>query len=310
MNEKHLIVSRRKLMALAGVTYVATSWGGLVAHAQDALTVTDCRGRRVVVGAARRIVCIGGTITETLYDLGAQARIIAVDTTSTWPEQALKDKKSIGYMRTVSAEGVLSLQPDLILAMNNAGPPAAMDQLVASGVPVVFVEATPSVEAIEGRTAFLASLVGADTQGKELVSRIEKGFSTLAQWRATHTTPRRVLFVMRMTNGHPMVAGRGTAADAIISLTGSINAGQAMQGYKVVEHEALLTLKPDVILIMAQDSAALHRDILADPGFRMTPAAKHDAIIALEGEELLGFGPRTPEAALKLAGMIEAVSPA
>ncbi|MFT8891386.1 MAG: ABC transporter substrate-binding protein [Acetobacter papayae] len=310
MTEQNLLFSRRKLIALAGMGSVAVPLALSYAHAQEGHVVTDCRGRRVAVGPARRIVCIGGTITETLYDLGAQARIIAVDTTSTWPESALKDKKSIGYMRTVSAEGVLSLQPDLILAMNNAGPPAAMDQLVASGPPVVFVEATPSVEAIVARTAFLSGIVGADEAGRELVAKIEKGFDALAQWRATHTTKRRVLFVMRMTNGHPMVAGSGTAADAIIGLTGATNAGHAMQGYKVVEHEALITLQPDVILIMAQDSAALHKDILADAGFRMTPAVRHDAIIALEGEELLGFGPRTPEAALKLAGMIEAASPA
>ncbi|MDT8872279.1 hypothetical protein RAA17_16480 [Komagataeibacter rhaeticus] len=91
--------------------------------------------------------------------------MIAVDITSTWPEQALREKKSVGYMRALSAEGILSLRPDLMLAMNDCGPPPVLDQLMASTVPVVFVDATPSEDAIVARTRFLASLLDAKQQG-------------------------------------------------------------------------------------------------------------------------------------------------
>lgn len=266
--------------------------------------VTDCRGRRVALRSSQRIACIGGTITETLYALGATDRIIAVDTTSTWPPEALHDKKSLGYMRMISSEGALSLRPDLILAMNDAGPPAAMDQIVASGTPVIFVDATPSAEAIVGRTRFLASLVGAQPQGDALCRTIDARFRALADWRATHPLTRRVLFVMRMTGGHALAAGSGTAADAVIGLAGALNAGHAMQGYKIVEDEALIGLRPDVILTMSQDADVIRAALLADPGFGLTPAGRNKAIIAMEGERLLGFGPRMPQAALDLAKMI------
>ena len=91
------------VLLLAAALVPAAGW------AQPSL-ITDCRGRSVSVSGASRIACIGGTITETLYRLGVSERIVAVDTTSTWPESALKEKKSLGYMRAISAEGALSVR--------------------------------------------------------------------------------------------------------------------------------------------------------------------------------------------------------
>ncbi|WP_254511658.1 heme/hemin ABC transporter substrate-binding protein [Komagataeibacter oboediens] len=267
-------------------------------------TVTDCRGRHVKIGPARRIASIGGTITETLYALGAQDRIIAVDITSTWPEQALHEKKSVGYMRALSAEGILSLQPDLILAMNDCGPPPVLDQLMASAVPIVFVDATPSEDAIVARTRFLASLLDAQTAGAQLCADISQHFDMLTQWRAAHSTTKRVLFVMRMSNNRPMVAGTGTAADAVIRLAGGSNPA-AFGGYRILDQEALIGLRPDAILTMEQDAQQVRAALLGNAGFRLTPAGRNQAIIAMEGERLLGFGPRTPDAALELARRLD-----
>lgn len=267
-------------------------------------TVTDCRGRTVTTGPARRIVCIGGTITETLYGLGAADRIVAVDITSNWPREALQDKKSVGYMRALSSEGVLAMNPDLILVMNDAGPPAALEQLMASRVPLVFVDATHSPDAILARTRFLADLVGKQAAGEQMCAQIRQNLETLATWRSTHTASRSVLFIMRMTGGRAMAAGTGTAADAVIRLAGGTNAGAGMQGYKIVDRESLVALSPDLILTMQQDAGTVRAALLADADFRLTPAGRTGAIVAMEGERLLGFGPRTPEAALELAHQI------
>ncbi|MBS1101635.1 ABC transporter substrate-binding protein [Gluconobacter sp. Dm-62] len=306
--------TRRKFVVSVGLPATLALIGGTLqsAYADSAQpqSIRDCRGRIVRPGPAKRIVCVGGTITETLYDLGAADRIVGIDITSTWPPQALKEKTSVGYMRTLSAEGVLSLQPDLILVMNDAGPPAALQQLVASGTPLIFVDATPSAEAIRTRTLFLAGILDARDAGQRLCRRIDDSFHALAVWRAAHPVSRRVLFVMRMTNGHPMAAGTGTAADAVIRLASALNAGESMQGYKIVDDEALATLHPDIILTMTQEEAHLRSQLLANPGFRLTPAGQRGAVISMEGERLLGFGPRTPEAALDLAHMIEAAAPA
>lgn len=302
------LFSRREtaaLILLACVSGVARAAG----EPRPIGSVTDCRGRKVVIGKAQRIVCIGGTITETLYDLGASARIVAVDVTSNWPEQALREKKSVGYMRTLSSEGVLSVAPDLILAMNDAGPLAALDQLMASSVPIVFVDATPSAAAVLGRTRFLADLVGTKREGDALCARIDASFRTLTAWRTAHPLRRRVLFVMRVTAGRIMAAGSGTAADAVIALAGAVNAGGAMHGYQTLDQESLVALRPDVIVTMTEGGEAIRNALLADPGFRLTPAGRGaGAILAMEGERLLGFGPRTPDAALELAHRVAGVA--
>ena len=302
--ERAGVMSNRGLDRRGFVTLLfAGALAPIAGHAEGRL-ITDCRGRSVSVGSASRIACIGGTITETLYQLGVSERIVAVDTTSTWPKEALKEKKSLGYMRAISSEGVLSVRPDLILAMNASGPADAMDQLVASGIPVVFVDSTSSPDAILKRTRFLAKAVGREQAGEEMCRDIQAHFDALEQWRASHSGTPRVLFVMRMTNNRPLVAGQGTAADAVIRLAGGINVGANLQGYKLLNTESLVTLRPDIILTMSQGGAEIRQALLSDPGFSMTPAGQKKAIVEMEGERLLGFGPRTPEAALDLAHMM------
>ena len=165
-------------------------------------------------------------------------------------------------------------------------------------MPVVFVDATPSEDAIVARTRFLAGFVGAETAGAQLCADISQHFDMLARWRAVHPATKRVLFVMRMSNNRPMVAGK--AADAVIHLAGGVNPA-AFGGYRILDQEALIGLRPDAVLTMEQDTPQVRAALLGNAGFRLTPAGRTQTIIAMEGERLLGFGSRTPDAALELA---------
>lgn len=299
------LFSRRQF----GLTAFATGMSGAASRSARAgenrpLRIQDCRGREVTLGTTDRIVCIGGTITETLYALGASERIAGVDITSTYPVAALREKPSVGYMRRLSAEGVLSLRPDLILAMDDSGPETAIEQLVRSPVPIVMIEASPTLDGVRKRILTLAALLDAREQGASMVIRFDNQLRTLKAWKELHPEKRRILFVMRVVNGRPMAAGTGTAADSIITLAGATNAASAMQGYKALEREALIALQPDAILMMSQGGQAMREALLADEAVRLTPAGRNGAIIDIEGEKLLGFGPRTAEAALDLAQQV------
>ncbi|WP_336963792.1 heme/hemin ABC transporter substrate-binding protein [Sphingobium aquiterrae] len=254
-----------------------------------------------------RVVCIGGAITEILYALGQQAKIVAVDTTSQYPPVALREKRSIGYMRAVSAEGVLSMRPTLILAMEDAGPPQALEQLRASGIPQVRIDNTLSPAAVTGRVRQLAALFKAQAHGARLTASIDKGFQELAAWRRAHPSRKRVLFVLSLQNGRPMIAGKGTEADAIITLAGGINAAGALDGYKPVSDEALAALAPDAVLAMDHAGPGIDASALEAPGFRLTPAGRRRALIKMDGSYLLGLGPRTPAAALDLARRLQSI---
>ncbi|WP_164135326.1 ABC transporter substrate-binding protein, partial [Stenotrophomonas maltophilia] len=79
----------------------------------------------------------GGAITEIVYALGLEGRLVGIDSTSLYPQQALKEKANVGYMRQLSAEGVLGLNPELILATEGAGPKETISVLSAAKVPIV-----------------------------------------------------------------------------------------------------------------------------------------------------------------------------
>ncbi|RIA46201.1 iron complex transport system substrate-binding protein [Hephaestia caeni] len=264
-------------------------------------------GAAPAAGTQTRVVCIGGAITEILYALGQQAQIVAVDTTSQFPSAALKEKRNVGYMRAVSAEGVLSMRPTLILAMRDAGPPQALDQLRASGIRFVTIDNTLSPEAVTARVRQLAALFKVDAQGARLNRTIDGGFRELAAYRRAHPARKRVLFVLSLQNGRPMVAGKGTEADAIIGLAGGINAAGALDGYKPVSDEALAALAPDAVLAMDHAGPGIDVHALDTPGFRLTPAGRRRALIKMDGSYLLGLGPRTPAAALDLARRLQAI---
>ena len=248
--------------------------------------------------SAQRIVSIGGTITEVLYALGAQDRIVAVDSTSTYPAET-RAKPDIGYMRALSAEGILAQEPDLILAEEGAGPPPVIEILEASKIPMVTVPTPPEGSAIGRKIRDIGAAVGLVEEAEALAGKTEAELSALAGDVAKIAGPRkRVLFVLSLANGRVMAGGADTEAAAIIEMAGGINAAPGISGYKPMADEAVIAARPDVVLVMTRGNHELTaNDVFALPALQATPAAQAKALVSLDGLLLLGFGPRTPEAA-------------
>src|SRR5690606_33260117 len=94
---------------------------------------------------APRVITLGGSVSEIAVALGAGDRLVARDTTSTFPE-AIQSLPDVGYIRALSPENILALDPSLIVAEGDAGPPEAVEVLKAAGIPFVLVpEATDPV---------------------------------------------------------------------------------------------------------------------------------------------------------------------
>ena len=147
-----------------------------------------------------RIVSIGGDVTEVLYALGMAANVVAVDTTSEYPREALAEKKSVGYMRALSSEGVLSVNPTVIIASAGAGPPEVVAALKASNVPYVEVRCEDTPEGVVKKVQLIAGIVGAKDEGDALAAGIEADFKTLADERAKVTKPTRALYIIAIQN--------------------------------------------------------------------------------------------------------------
>ncbi|PFG63922.1 iron complex transport system substrate-binding protein [Thioclava sp. ES.031] len=248
-----------------------------------------------------RVISLGGAVTEIVAALGAQDRLVARDTTSQYPA-TITELPDVGYVRALSAEGVLALDPDLILAEATAGPPEAVETLKAAGVDFVALPGDPSVQGVREKIAVVGAALGRVEAAERLTASFDKEMNAVRKSAGAVDTPKRVLFVLSLQNGRVMAGGEGSSAEAIIELAGGVNAATGFAGYKPVTDEAILAADPDVILTMDREGemAVTERDILAHPALGQTRAAQGGALVAMDGMLLLGFGPRTPQAAQAL----------
>lgn len=254
---------------------------------------------------AQRIVALGGAITEILYAIGLADRIVAVDTTSLYPPEALKEKKNVGYLRALSPEGVIGLSPSLILAAEGAGPPDAINVIRNAGINFAAIPDRFDGEGIVEKIRAVTQRVGEPERGACLIRAIQPSLEALEALRPNVATKRRVMFILSLSNGRVMAAGTHTAADGVIHMASAENALGAMEGYKAVSDEAIIAAKPDAILVMQRPGFAIGADdVFALQALRSTPAGAARAFISMDGQYLLGFGPRTAHAARDLAAQL------
>ncbi|MEM9013331.1 MAG: ABC transporter substrate-binding protein [Pseudomonadota bacterium] len=251
---------------------------------------------------AARIVVAGGDLTEIVFALGAGDRIVGVDSTSNWPPEAA-ERAQVGYVRRLSAEGVLSLAPDLVIAAADAGPQVALEQLGAAGVTIAQAPEAATAGEIPEKIAFVGEAIGRGDEAAELVSAFEAAMATVREKVAQLDGNPRVLFILSVQGGAPLVGGLDTTAHEMITLAGGENAAASIEGYKPMNREGILAAAPDVILLMEQHATRMGgaETILARPEIALTPAGQDGRAITMEGMLLLGFGPRTPEAVAALA---------
>lgn len=247
-----------------------------------------------------RIVVADGGFTETLYALGVADRIVGVDTTSQWPVAA-REKPSIGYMRALSAEGILSLSPTLVLASDEAGPPQALALVKAAGVPVIQFPAPRSADDVRATIRGLAKLLNREKQGQAIIAHLDAQLREARAIVAGHDRHPRVLLVLD-NSGQLLAAGQDTAAAAIIKLAGGNNVA-GYSNYKPLTPEAAVQLAPDVILApdFAVEALGSRESLLSNPAVALTPAGQNNRLVVMNGQRLLGFGPRLGATVAELA---------
>lgn len=287
------IVTIPALVTLLGLSLVSLPANGDPGKANEA-------GPQQAAQPAR-IIAAGGVVTEIVYALGRSELLVGVDATSQYPASALKEKPNVGYVRALSSEGLLSLKPTSVIAIESAGPPDILTTVEEAGVRVSRIPEVATPAGISAKIKEVAELVGETDKGAALATETDKQFTSLDALRAKIEKPRRALFILSFMNGRAMVGGRNTSADGILTLAGLQNAASALDGWKPISDEALFEAAPDVIIAMGHGPQDVTVDsILAVPAFAATPAAKSKSILIFDGGYLLGFGPRTPSAARDL----------
>ena len=246
---------------------------------------------------AKRIVTLGGSVTEIVYALGAGEQVVGVDASSIYPAEA-QDNPSIGYFRDVPAEGVLSMNPSLVLALDGTGPPSVLEQLRSAGVRVELVSDESSVAGAKQKIRRIGTLLNRTDEAEALIQQMEQDLADARALReATSTTPR-ALFIYARGSGTMNVAGTGTSAETMIELAGAENAITAFEGFKPLTDEAVVNAAPDVIVMLERglESVGGVDGLLEQASLGLTPAGENRRVVAMDDLLFLGFGPRLGEA--------------
>ncbi|WP_238475723.1 heme/hemin ABC transporter substrate-binding protein [Rhodophyticola sp. CCM32] len=253
-----------------------------------------------------RVLAIGGSVTEIIYALGQQDRLVARDTTSSFPPEA-EALPDVGYMRALSPEGVLSVNPDLVIAEAGSGPPETIEVLEEAAINFVMVPDGYDRASIGEKIRAVAAALGVDAAGEDLAAEVDADLAEAEAAAATGGTPPRVLFILSMQGGRILASGTDTGAAGIIALAGGENAVTEFDGYKPLTDEAVTALAPDVILMMDRqgDHSAADAELFSHPALSTTPAAQTGSVVRMDGLLMLGFGPRTPEAVRALSAAFD-----
>lgn len=250
-----------------------------------------------------RIVTLGAGVTETVAALGLADRIVAVDTTSRWPEQ-LASRPRVGYVRALSAEGLLSFRPTRVIASQEAGPPAALDAIRAARVPLVLVPEARDWGEAKARMRAVGAAVDREAAVEALVRDQDARLARLAERLEARPRPK-VLFLFSLGRS-PVVGGRRSIADAMIALAGGQVALPEIEGFRPPVSEVIAASAPEVILTTPRVLASMGgvAGLSGLPGFTETPALRNGRVVTLDDTLLLAFGPRTALAVEALAAAL------
>lgn len=246
-----------------------------------------------------RNVVIGGDIAEIIATLGASETLVGRDDTTLYP-QTLQSLPSVGYLRQLAAEGVLSLRPERLLVSAQAGPREVLAQLESSGVEVIRIEADNTLDDIPRKVQQVGTAMARHTAAEELNIQLAESLVRIDALPALDRGP--VLFLLSHTGTSPMVAGQDTAAHNAIQAAGVSNAFATLRGYRQVSGEGLIAAAPTAVIATRAGLDALGgaAALWRLPGLDMTPAGRSRQLVVCDDQALLGFGPRTPEAILAL----------
>ena len=254
-----------------------------------------------------RIVVAGGSITEIIYFLSSEEKIVALDVTSNYPEKA-KELPSIGYVRNLSAEGILSMNPSIVFGEDDMGPPGVIKQLRDINIDLRIIPEEKTIDGILDKIYCIASIIDKVPNAESKINStlipdilsIEKRLST------STLIPKRVMFIFSIKGNKIIVAGSGTSGDGFIKMTGSENIFSTIEGWKSVSQEAIIKENPDYIIMSERDlhNSETIKSISENPIFKNIRAFEEQNIIFDDAMAMLGFGPRTIKSVLKAVNIM------
>ena len=278
--------------------------GMLLVHAAAAagfpLTVTDDLGRSVTFDASpERIVSLAPNHSESVCALGACERLVGVDRHSDYPAR-LAGVRSLGDAFAPDIEGIVALQPDLVLVDEYSSVHLALEPLgiaVYAGTPQTYDETLAYL-------TLLGSILGADDMAADVVADIEATVASVVE-RLEGAERPTVFFELDPT---PYSAGPGSFIGVILATAGGENVVTAAMGdFPQVDPEFVVLADPDVIVLSDAPFGESAATVAARPGWGNLTAVRDDRVIELSVDEVnlvSRAGPRIAQAVELLARLL------
>jgi iron complex transport system substrate-binding protein len=252
-----------------------------------------------------RVIAIANGSAEIISALGHKSILVGRYIAST--DKELKDIEIVTSGHQLVAEKILAKKPDLLLIDASTGPAQAVAVLERSGITIVRIPESWSVEDIEGKITAIAQTIGTPGDGASIIREISQRSAA----EPVKTGTRIAFLYLRGGSAIYLIGGEGSGADSLIASIGAIDVGaQTLENpYNALTAEAMIELNPDVILVMSKglESVGGVDGLVALPGIAQTSAGKNRKVIAVDDSLLLSFGPRTPDLIRQMAAQVSKV---
>ncbi len=266
-------------------------------------TYIDDMGRGVNIDKVpQRIVSHVPSITETLFALGLEERVVGVSDYCNYPEEA-KLKPSVGDYFNPSVERIVALEPDLVLTDGHS---QNIKGLEALGI-TFFVIDPQDIDGILKDIELLGKITGVEKKAKALVSEMNGSLAQVIS-QAEGAPKVRVFYVFDATDlNNPWTAGPGSFVDSLITMAGGENiAAQAQGAWVQFSIEQLVSSDPEIIMIDASHGTAVvsKEELRAHPAWQGISAVKQGRIHIVDGDLVNRSGPRIIQGLEEIAKII------
>ena len=254
----------------------------------------------------KRIVSVAPNITEILFELGVDDRLVGVSSFCDYPEAA-KQKSKIGGLSNPSLEAVVSLKPDMVFLTHDGNPQAFEERLRSMKIRTVVIQARKISDLPRGIRQ-VGAVVGATEKAEFLAVNIEKRINVFVERQrispglAKPAKKQKVLFII--WPDPLIVAGPGTTTDEALTLLGLDNiAAQTSTAYPKYSIEEILRQAPDLIFIGKGNGMDKVADGLLKR-LKAVPAVNNGRVFYVS-DYLYRLGPRTMNGVDELAAHLK-----
>ena len=238
---------------------------------------------------------LNGDLNEIVYALGYGEAVVGNDLSATFPPETLELPK-VGYQRALNAEGILSLEPTLVIGNEQAGPPEVLEQVRGSGVPVVVLPDETSIDGAARKVVRVGEVLGDRDRAVELAEQITAEIAGAQELIPDLAQKPRIAFIYARGLGILFLGGRDSPSESLITAAGGVDAGAeaGVADFAPLTAEGLAAADPDWLILTVDglESVGGLEGLLAIPGVAQTAAGRDRRVLTFDDLGFLGLTPR------------------